>query len=143
MPRVDSHAPGSFAWIELATTNQAQVKQFYGTLFGWSSLDSPMGPGEVYTLFQVGDRSTAGAFQIKPEAAAIPPHWHIYVGVESADAAAARVRELGGNIIEGPFDVSTYGRMAVIADPTGAVFSVWQPKGGPRIGVSGQPGTMC
>jgi predicted enzyme related to lactoylglutathione lyase len=143
MPRVDTHPPGSFAWIELATTDQAQAKQFYSSLFGWSHTDSPMGPGEVYTLFQIGDRNTAGAFQIKPEEAAIPPHWHIYVGVESADAAAARARELGGNVIEGPFDVSTYGRMAVMADPTGAVFSVWQPQMHPGIGVSGEPGTLC
>ena len=143
MANVDSHPPGSFAWVELAGSNQEQAKQFYAALFGWSHMDSPMGPGEVYTLFQIGDGAAAGAFQIKPEEAAIPPHWHLYVGVESADASVARARQLGGNIIEGSFDVSTYGRMAVIGDPTGAVFSVWQPKMHPGIGISGEPGTLC
>jgi predicted enzyme related to lactoylglutathione lyase len=143
MPHVDTHPPGSFAWVELATTGQDQARHFYASLFGWSPVDSPMGPGEVYLLFENGGRFTAGALQIKPEEAAILPHWHIYVGVESADVAAARARELGGKIIEGPFDVSTYGRMAVIADPTGAVFSVWQPQMHAGIGVSGEPGTFC
>lgn len=143
MPTVDSHPPGSFAWVELATTDQEQAKQFYAPLFGWSHTDLPMGPGQVYTLFQIGDRAAAAGFQIKPEEAAIPPHWHIYVSVESADTAVARARELGGNIIEGPFDVSTFGRMAVIADPTGAVFSIWEPKTHSGIGVSGEPGTLC
>src|SRR5438270_12072137 len=143
MPRVDFHAPGSFAWVELATTNQEAAKRFYTSLFRWSSVDSPMAPGEIYTIFQLEAGPAAAALQIKPQEAAIPPHWHVYVGVESADDAVAKARELGGKIIEGPFDVSTYGRAAVIADPTGAVFSVWQPKTHPGIGVSGEPGTFC
>ena len=58
----------------------------------------------------------------------MPPNWFNYVTVADADAAAARARELGGAVHAGPFDVMENGRMAVIADPTGAMFGVWQPR---------------
>ena len=73
----------------------------------------------------------------------IPPHWNLYISVESADAAAARATELGGVVLFGPFDVYSYGRMAVIADPTGAVFHVWEPKTHPGVGIMSQPGSFC
>ena len=53
MPIVDKHAPGSFCWIELATRDQKAAKHFYGTLFGWEANDTPMGPGDFYTIFQL------------------------------------------------------------------------------------------
>jgi predicted enzyme related to lactoylglutathione lyase len=50
---------------------------------------------------------------------------------------------MGGTVMAGPFDVMTFGRMAVIQDPTGAVFSVWEPKSHPGIGVAGEAGALC
>jgi predicted enzyme related to lactoylglutathione lyase len=144
MPHIESNAPGSFGWIELATTDQNDAKRFYGSLFGWSANDSPMGPGEYYTMFQLQDRNAAAAYQLKPERDGnFPPHWNLYVAVDDADATARLAAELGGNVIESPFDVFTYGRMAVITDPTGAVFCIWQAKAHSGIGISGERGTMC
>jgi predicted enzyme related to lactoylglutathione lyase len=73
----------------------------------------------------------------------IPPHWNLYVSVQSADAAATRAEDLGGKTLAGPFDVDTHGRMAVLRDPTGAVFSIWEPKNHSGIGIQGQNGSFC
>jgi len=143
MPIVEKHAPGAFCLIELATTDQDAAKKFYTGLFGWSFSDQPIGPGGTYTLFRLEQRDVASAYTIRPEDRTIPPHWDVYITVESADEAAKRAGELGGKVIAGPFDVAQYGRMAVLQDPTGAVFCVWQPKQGIGIGLAGVPGTLC
>src|SRR5436305_14659104 len=100
MPDVDKHAPGTFAWLELATTDQAGAKQFYSQLFGWTANDFPTGPGEVYTVFQVDGKSAAAARSLEAAARGIPPHWQLYVAVENADSVAARAAELGGTLID-------------------------------------------
>ena len=145
MPTVDHFAPGEFCWVELATSNQAAAKSFYGALFGWTARDVPMGPGRVYSLLELQDRVAAGAFAISSQesAAGVPPHWHLYVAVASADEAAKKAGELGGKVVESPFDVSDRGRAALLQDPTGAFFSVWEGKNRPGIGVTGEPGAFC
>src|SRR5215470_6861833 len=145
MTNIEKHAPGSFSWIELATTNQTAAKDFYFKIFGWSSNDYPMGPSEVYTIFQVEGRDAAAACALRPDQAAhgVPPHWNLYVAVESADASAARAEQLGGKILAPPFEVFDSGRMAVIQDPTGAAISLWQPNKHPGTGIGGVDGTLC
>src|SRR6202022_4695047 len=66
-----------------------------------------------------------------------------YVAVESADASARRAAELGGSVLAQPFDVHDAGRMSVVRDPTGAVFSVWEAKKHRGIGITGVDGTLC
>jgi len=53
MAHIDKHAPGEFCWLELATTDQNAAKAFYSSVLGWSINDFPMGPNEVYTMFQL------------------------------------------------------------------------------------------
>jgi predicted enzyme related to lactoylglutathione lyase len=145
MPLVDKHAPGEFCWIELATTDQAAAKHFYTSLFGWSAEDMPMGPDEFYTMFKL-DGAYAGAAYTEPadeRALGIPPHWNLYIAVENADQAALKAAGLGAKALAPPFDVFDAGRMAVLQDPTGAVFSVWQPKRNSGLGIAGVPGTLC
>jgi predicted enzyme related to lactoylglutathione lyase len=77
------------------------------------------------------------------ERAMAPPHWNLYIAVASADDAAAHAAELGGKVVVPPFDVMSFGRMAVIMDPTGAAFCLWEPKDTPGTTVAGEPGTMC
>jgi predicted enzyme related to lactoylglutathione lyase len=72
-----------------------------------------------------------------------PPHWNLYVAVDSADDIAKRAGELGGTLIAAPFDVMTFGRMAVIQDPTGGVFCIWQSRDHAGTTVAGENGTMC
>jgi uncharacterized protein len=145
MPTVERHAPGEFCWIELATSNQNSAKNFYTALLGWTVRDVPTGPDDLYSLFELQSRVAASAFTISPSesAAGIPPHWHLYIAVTSADDCATRSGELGGKVVEAPFDVTDRGRAALIQDPTGAFFSVWEPNKRSGIGVTGDPGAFC
>ena len=143
MPHIDKHPPGSFNWLELATTDQDAAKQFYGSLFGWQAQDYPMGPDGVYTMFQIEGKNAAACYALGRNMPGVPPHWGIYIAVEDADKTAARAVELGGKVLEPAFDVQTFGRMAVLQDPTGAVFPVWQPKTHIGIGITGVEGTLC
>ena len=61
-----------------------------------------------------------------PQMAGVPNHWHVYFAVADADASTAKVTELGGSVVVPPFD-TPIGKMAVVADPQGAVFSLFQP----------------
>lgn len=143
MPNVDSHPPGNFCWIELGTTDQAEAKKFYQSLFGWESADQPMGPGETYTLFKKAGQDAAAGYRLRPDQKGVPPHWQVYIRVASADDAAAKARELGATILAPPFDVFDAGRMAVLQDPTGAVFAVWEPRRNTGLGVVDEPGAFC
>lgn len=124
------YEPGTFSWVDLSTTDQDAAKAFYGELFGWEAEDMPVGDGVSYSMMRLGGKDVA-AVAPQPEQqreAGVPPLWNSYVTVESADAAAERVGELGGTVHAPPFDVLDVGRMAVIQDPQGAFFMVWEPR---------------
>lgn len=145
MTLIDKYPVHSFCWLELATTDQGAAKKFYSNLFGWSPADMTIGPGEVYTMFNIGDRGAGtAAYTLRKDQQAhgVPPHWGIYVAVENADSSAKRAAELGGKIIAPPFDVFDAGRMAVVQDPTGATFSLWQAKQKANA-VTAVDGTLC
>jgi len=143
MPKVDSHAPGRFCWVELGTTDQAGAKEFYQALFGWEAADTPMGPGETYTTFKKDGVDAAAGYRLRPEQKGVPPHWMIYIRVESVDDAAARAKELGGTVVATPFDVFDLGRMSIVRDPGGATFAVWQPRRNEGLGIVDEPGAFC
>jgi predicted enzyme related to lactoylglutathione lyase len=145
MAQVEKHAPGSFCWLELSTTDQNAAKNFYGSLFGWAANDFPMGPSEVYTMFQLEGRDAAATYTLNQQmrAEGVPPNWMLYMSVESADVTAAKASDAGGKVLSPPLDVQSFGRMAVIQDPTGANFSVWQPKTHVGTRITGVPGTLC
>ncbi|MFZ0801669.1 MAG: VOC family protein, partial [Terriglobales bacterium] len=98
MRNIDKHQPGSFCWIELATTDQNAAKKFYSSLFGWEVNDMPMGPTDVYTIFRLQGRDAAAACTLRPEQKGVPPHWMLYIAVDNADAAAARASKAGGKV---------------------------------------------
>lgn len=145
MTQVTRHEPGSFCWPELATTDPAGAKKFYAGLFGWTANDQPAGPDVVYSILQLGGRDAGALYELEKaqQERGVPPHWNTYVSVESADEAAKNAKELGATVIAGPFDVMEAGRMAILQDPTGAVFCVWQA--GTNIGarVINEPGALC
>jgi predicted enzyme related to lactoylglutathione lyase len=145
MGNVDSHTAGSFCWVELGTTNQDAAKQFYGSLFGWTANDFPMGPDGVYTMFTLEGRQTGGCYTLRPDmqTAGVPPHWLPYIAVDDADQTAGKVAPAGGKVMAPPFDVFDFGRMAVLQDPAGATLAMWQPKAHKGTGIEGVPGTLC
>ena len=93
MTRVTRHEPGSFSWAELATSDPRGAKEFYGSLFGWTPVDNPMGPGpnDVYTRMQLGGSDVGALYKMIPEQASqgVPPNWLCYVTVSHADDAAS------------------------------------------------------
>ena len=145
MANIDKHAPGDFCWIELATTDQTAATGFYSKIFGWTFKDYPIGPNEVYTVFQVQERDAAAGCRLRLDqlSRGIPPHWNLYVAIESADATAARAEQLGGKVLAPPFDVFDAGRMAVLQDPTGAALSLWQAINHRGTGITAPHGTLC
>ena len=144
MPTVTTHAPGTFCWPELATSDVTGAKKFYTTLFGWQFNDSEMGPGMTYTIYTLNGRDVAAMMTLQPEMLkhGVQPNWGSYVTVESADKAAENAKSLGGTVLNPPMDVMDHGRMAVIQDPQGAVFSVWQAKNSIGVGVLHEPGSL-
>jgi predicted enzyme related to lactoylglutathione lyase len=137
------HAPGSFCWIELATTDGPAAKKFYSELFGWESQDSPIGPDMVYTMLKLNGKDTGALYQKGEMMKDVPTHWATYISVVSADETAAKAKSLGGTVMKEPFDVFDAGRMAVITDPTGAAFCIWQPNKHTGVGVKGEPNSLC
>jgi uncharacterized protein len=125
-----SYESGTFSWVDLATTDQDGAKAFYAGLFGWEYDDQPIGDGATYTLCRLDGRDVAAITTQSDQerGQGVPPHWNSYITVHDLDARAPRVAELNGNLIIPPFDVLDAGRMALAADPTGAVFAMWKPK---------------
>ena len=126
MADVNSHAPGTFSWPELATTDQKAGVAFYRALFGWELNEQPMGPTEVYSMFQMRGRPVAAAYTMRPEEKQMgaPPHWNSYVTVANVDESTKKAQALGAKVFAQPFDVMDAGRIAVLQDPTGAVFQI-------------------
>lgn len=126
-----SHPPGTFSWVDLATDDVPGAIAFYTALFGWEAEAEDAGDGGSYTTCR-HDGARVGGIAELSSAAGVPPSWTSYVTVADAAAATARAVELGAAVRAEPFDVLDAGRMAVLADPQGAAFAVWEPRA--RIG---------
>jgi uncharacterized protein len=144
MPERTSHPPGTISWTDLETSDQEGAKAFYAGLLGWEYEDMEAGGGAIYSMAKLNGRSAAAMSGQRAGDAekGIPPHWNLYVTVEDLDATVGKVADAGGQVFAEPFDVFDAGRMAVIADPSGAALCLWQP--GTNIGaeVVNEPGAM-
>ena len=130
-----THAPGTFCWPELSTKDQAGAEKFYPALFGWTTRMTPMGPDSHYTIFEKDGEAVAAAAQMDKAVAqqGVPSHWLSYVSTANVDESIEKAKALGGTLVVGPFDVMEYGRMAVLTDPTGATFALWQAYQNPGV----------
>jgi uncharacterized protein len=135
-----SHPPGTFSWTDLGTDDAEGAKAFYAGLFGWEAEDNPVPGGMTYTMLRLRGKEVAALYERQQREG--PPAWLSYVTVKDAEAAAARAKELGGNAIQDAIDVMDAGRMAVLQDPQGAVFAVWQPKESIGATLVNDPGAM-
>ena len=117
---------GTFGWNELATTDPDTAGKFFAAVIGWTvkTMPNPAGEGE-YHLFLRGEANAGGMLKMDgPQWQGIPPHWLSYIMVDDVDATVAKVPDAGGRVLNGPFDIPGVGRMAVIADPTGAAVAL-------------------
>jgi predicted enzyme related to lactoylglutathione lyase len=145
MPEFKIHEPGTFCYAELASTDPDASGEFYMNLFGWSRNDQDLGEFGIYTQFDLGGKIVAAQYRMPDEQknAGVPPNWGQYVSVDDVDASATKAGELGGTVVMGPMDVFDHGRMAVLADPAGAVFCMWEAKENCGVNLKDDPGSMC
>ncbi len=132
---------GAPCWAELGTSDVAAAGRFYGGLFGWTPEEDPSPEAGGYTMMLLGEDPVAAATPLYQEDQ--PVAWSMAVSVADADVVAERVRETGGSVPMEPMDVFDLGRFAVVADPGGAVFTLWQAglfQGATRLY---EPGTLC
>jgi predicted enzyme related to lactoylglutathione lyase len=134
-------APGEPNWTDLSTPDLDKAKAFYSELFGWEFFDSGPDFGH-YNMALLQGQSAAGIGPSQP-GSEMPSAWTVYFSSDDAAADAARAAELGGMVIMDAMPVGELGVMAICADPTGAVFGLWQA--GQHIGASieDEPGTMA
>jgi predicted enzyme related to lactoylglutathione lyase len=150
MPTMTAHASGTFCWPELGTTDPKAAIKFYRELFEWSVHELPLPDGSAYSMLKKGSDDAGAMYPLMDDMVkqGVPPHWMSYVAVDSVDSTLEKVTANGGTVVMGPMDVKPdgkmlIGRMAVVKDPEGATFSLWQA--GIHIGatVVGEPGALC
>jgi predicted enzyme related to lactoylglutathione lyase len=126
--RVDYPA-GVPCWVETLQPDPRAARDFYGALFGWEFAGpAPMAgdlPGE-YHVARLRGRDVAGIASLPDLGSAPVASWSTYVGVDSADDAVERAKAAGGSVLAGPLDARPAGRLAVLVDPVGAAFCVWE-----------------
>ncbi len=138
----DGYIPGVPCWVDTSQPDPQAAVDFYSGLFGWDFEDvMPHGSPGRYFIARIGDGDVAAIGSI-PEGAADPAVWKTYVWVEDADDVASRVTRAGGTTLVDPFDVMDSGRMAVFADPEGAVFCVWQAGRHRGAQIVNEPGSL-
>jgi predicted enzyme related to lactoylglutathione lyase len=136
------HEPGTFSWSDLSTSDLDAAISLYTDLFGWEVDKQDIPEGGVYAMFKKNGKDVAAASTQREDEKGMPPHWNVYVTVEDAEQSAKEAESLGGTILAPAFDVMDVGRMAVVADPTGAVFCVWEPKTSIGAEVLGEEGAL-
>lgn len=144
MPARSSYTQGMPNWVDLQTTDQDAAKSFYSSIFGWEYDDQPMPQGPTYSMAQVDGHPVAAIAPQTPEMAEqhVPPMWNTYLAVDDVDATSAKVEEAGGHVLMPPFDVMDAGRMAYVADPSGATVGLWQSRAHFGAALVNEPGTV-
>lgn len=119
---------GRFLWHELMTTAPDAAKPFYEAVAGWTAQDTEI-LGSYYGLFSAGEAMRAGMMRLPPEAVTngARPHWVCYIGTPDVDATYVQALDLGASSFVKPMDVPDTGRIAVLADPQGAIFAIYTP----------------
>lgn len=139
MPTPDANRTGEPCWADLMTSDLPRAREFYTRLFGWTTSDSGSEYGN-YITFRKGDVDVAGMTAREPGSHQ-PDAWTTYLAVTDADATVAAARTGGAEVLAEPMQVGTMGRMAILMDPTGAPFGVWQADEFTGFGVFGETGS--
>src|ERR1700722_10088664 len=127
---------GRFVWHDLMTTDKKAASGFYAKVLGWKTQEWDKNPD--YTLWVGANGMLGGLMTLPPEARAAGSHWLAYILTDNLDTSVQTVERLGGRTLKGSTDVPDVGRFAVVADPQGAAFCLFQQGGAPG-GVGGGP----
>jgi predicted enzyme related to lactoylglutathione lyase len=136
-----SYPEGTPSWVDVMTSDPEGARTFYSGLFGWDLEVDPDPNTGNYTTARLGGKRVAGlGGQPAPEG--VPTVWTTYFATDDVDKTVARVREHGGSVLMEPMSITDVGRMAMAADPTGAVFGLWQAGTHTGAGLVNEPGTF-
>jgi len=117
-------AEGRFVWFEYVSSDVAKAQGTFGELFNWTAKPVPM-PGGDYVMIAAADGRTIGGYTAPPKKT--PAAWTPYMRVANCADKAAHAETLGGHVIQAPIAIGDFATMALIADPHGGVFALWQP----------------
>lgn len=125
-------------WADVMATDVRASGRFYAAVFGWQ-VPEPEEQWGDYVTAEAGGQLVAGIGPVQPGA---PAAWTLYLATDDVEGTVARAAERGGSVIGPVTDVGPLGRMAIVADPAGAVFGLWQA--GTMIGASlvNEPGGL-
>ncbi|MFE2050038.1 VOC family protein [Streptomyces sp. NPDC059459] len=133
-------------WVEAQLSDVEAGRRFYGELFGWTFGDA----GDAGDAGEAGEGLVWARLDGEPVAALVrktdgrmPTVWSVYFHTPDAGALAGRIRAAGGQIVVPPHPLGTLGTTALVADPEGAVFALWQPDGHPGFGRRRVPGAFA
>lgn len=122
---------GEFNWHELMTSDVEAAKRFYASVVGWTT--QPFGGNSNYEMF-VGVKGPQAGVMVLPDDAknmGAPPQWLSYVGTPHLIETVERAAALGGRVVKAPWDIPDVGRVAILSDPQGATFALYQPAAAP------------
>jgi predicted enzyme related to lactoylglutathione lyase len=132
---------GAPCWIDLYTSDTERAKDFYGRLFGWTTMD----PGPEYggyLIFQRDGKVVAGCMGNSGEEG-YPDTWTVYLHTDDADRTVEAAKAKGAQVVVEPMDVTENGRMAMVADPGGAAIGIWEPKEVKGFEIRGEAGSAA
>ncbi|MGV9454136.1 VOC family protein [Streptomyces sp. NPDC003635] len=138
--KVDKPVIGGPCWTELGTSDVEAAKRFYTRLFGWRPETDPRAEAGGYTMAHLGEAAVAALTPLYQDSQ--PVAWNVSFLVADVDATAAQAEASGATVLVGPMDVFDVGRFAVVLDPTGAAFQLWQARAFPGAGLFNAPGTL-
>lgn len=133
------YAQGTPCWIDIGTPDLDAAIAFYSGLFGWEIEKGPEERGH-YSMARLDGKDVAGLADQQVPGMTV---WTTYLAVDDVDATVALATEHGGSVVVEPTTVQGFGRMAILADPGGAVVALWQGDGMTGAGVVDRPGSMC
>ena len=140
MSIINEHEFHTFNWVDLVTTDRQGAMAFYRELMGWSFEEQIIDGKLMYTMVTRKGKLVAGLSEMTPDGQqGIPPHWNAYICVEDVRAAVAHCEALGAKALHPPIDVFEAGSMAIMADPQGAAFCLWQPKAHKGVQLLAEP----
>jgi uncharacterized protein len=140
MSEREGFQPGVPCWVDTWQPDADAAVDFYRQVFGWDAEDTmPSGIAGTHYMCTLRGRDVA-AVASRPEGAPPVTAWTTYIWVANASETIAKVIDAGGSVVKEPFDSLDRGRIAIVADPSGATFGVWQPGGHKGAQVVNEPG---
>jgi predicted enzyme related to lactoylglutathione lyase len=137
---VDTAPPlGTPTWIDLGVPDLDRALAFYGAVLGWEFATVPEDP-DRYTMCLLRGRPVAGMSARSDPAVGV--FWNVYLATDDCDRTAERARAAGGALLVEPMDVLDQGRMAVVRDPVGAQFGLWQGRAMIGAQAVNEPGAL-